>query len=111
MHFLSCQPYKSRLEAPCKGRDFDLSTLNKALVVEGGSLNDKRHIIVINGVLLGCHHVAQCSRRSPNILELVIRVLYLAVHFLSTMQYGIGTQSCITTNRVSRRQALLMLSW
>jgi hypothetical protein len=45
------------------------------------------------------------------ILELVIRVLYLVVHFLYTMQYGIGTQCCITTTRVSRKQALLAFSW
>jgi hypothetical protein len=69
-----------------------ISTLNKVLVAEGGSLIDTRHIIVMHGALLGCHRVARCSWRSPGILELVIRVLYLVVHFLSTMQYGIGTQ-------------------
>jgi hypothetical protein len=69
-----------------------ISTLNKVLVVEGGSLIDRRHIIVMYGVLLGCHRVARCSRRSLDILELVIRVLCLVVHFLSTMYYVIGTQ-------------------
>jgi hypothetical protein len=69
-----------------------ISTLNKALVVEGGSLIDRRHIIVMHGALLGCHRVAQYSWRSPNILELIIRVLYLVVHFQSSMQYVIGTQ-------------------
>jgi hypothetical protein len=69
-----------------------ISILNKPLVVEGGSLIDRRHIIVMHGALLGCHRVAWYSWRSPGILDLVIRVLCLVVHFLSTMQYGIGTQ-------------------
>jgi hypothetical protein len=69
-----------------------ISTLNKALIVEGGSLIDRSHIIVMHGALLECYRVARCSRRSPGILELVIRVLCLVVHFLSTMQYVIGTQ-------------------
>jgi hypothetical protein len=69
-----------------------ISTLNKALVVEGGSLIDRRCIIVMHGALLGCHRLARCSRRSPSILELVIRDLCLVVHFLSSMQYVIGTQ-------------------
>jgi hypothetical protein len=69
-----------------------ISTLNKALIVEGGSLIDRRHIIVMHGAFLGCHHIARCSRRSLGILEVVIRILCLVVHFLSTMQYVIGTQ-------------------
>jgi hypothetical protein len=62
-----------------------ISTLNKTLVAEGESLIDMRHIIVMHGALLGCHRVARCSWRSPGILELVIRVSCLVVHFLSTM--------------------------
>jgi hypothetical protein len=69
-----------------------ISTMNKALVAEGGSLIDRRHIIVMHGAFLGCHHVARWTWRSPGILELVIRVLCLVVYFLSTMQYGIRTQ-------------------
>jgi hypothetical protein len=69
-----------------------ISTLNKALVVEGGSSTDRRRIIVMHGVLLGCHCLTRCSRRSPGILELIIRDLCLVVHFMSTMQYVIGTQ-------------------
>jgi hypothetical protein len=49
-------------------------------------------IIVMHGALLRCHRVTWCSQRCPGILELVIRVLCLVVHFLFTMQYGIGTQ-------------------
>jgi hypothetical protein len=63
-----------------------ISTLNNELVAGGGNWIDRRHIIVMHGALLGCHHVIRCSRRCPGILELVIRVLYLVVHFLSTMQ-------------------------
>jgi hypothetical protein len=69
-----------------------INTLNKALVVEGGSSIDRRHIIVMHGALLGCHCLSWCSRRSPSILELVIRDLCLVFHFLSTIQYVIGIQ-------------------
>jgi hypothetical protein len=34
-----------------------ISTLNKVLVVEEGSSIDRRHIIVMHGVFLGCHRV------------------------------------------------------
>jgi hypothetical protein len=64
-----------------------INTLNKALIVEGGSSIDRRRIIVMHGALLGCHRLTRCSRRSPSILELVIRDLCLVVYFLSTMQY------------------------
>jgi hypothetical protein len=73
-------------------RTSTISTLNKELVAGGGNWIDRKHTIVMHGALLGCHRVTRCSRRCPGILELVIRVLYLVVHFLSTMQYGIGTQ-------------------
>jgi hypothetical protein len=49
-----------------------ISTLNKALVVEGENSIDRRYIIVMHGALLRCHCLARCSRRSPGILELVI---------------------------------------
>jgi hypothetical protein len=66
-----------------------ISTLNYKLVAGGGNWFDRRHIIVMHGALLGCHHVTWCSWRCHGILELVIRVLCLVVHFLSTMQYGL----------------------
>jgi hypothetical protein len=69
-----------------------INTLNKALIVEGGSSIDRRRIIVMHGALLGCHRLARCSWRSPGILELVIWDFCLVVHLLSTMQYVIGTQ-------------------
>jgi hypothetical protein len=73
-------------------RTLIINTLNKALDVEGGSSIDRRRIIVKHGELLGCHRLTRCSRRSPGILELVIGDLCLVVHFMSTMQYVIGTQ-------------------
>jgi hypothetical protein len=38
-----------------------INTLNKALVVEGGSSIDRKRTIVRHGVLLGCHRLARCS--------------------------------------------------
>jgi hypothetical protein len=34
-----------------------ISTLNEELVAGGGNWIGRRHIIVMHGMLLGCHHV------------------------------------------------------
>jgi hypothetical protein len=92
VHFLLYQPHQSRLEAQRNVQDLDHQYFEQGAHCGGGSSVDRRRIIVMHGALLGCHCLAQCSRRSPGILELVIRDLCLVVHFLSTMQSVIGTQ-------------------
>jgi hypothetical protein len=69
-----------------------ITSLNRALVVEGGSWINRRRIVVRHRALLECHRLAQYSWRSPGVLEPFIGDFCFILHFLSTMQYVIGIQ-------------------
>jgi hypothetical protein len=69
-----------------------ISSLNRALVVEGGSWISRRRIVVTHMALLKCHLLAWCNRRSPGVLEVFIKDFCFVPHLLSTIQYVIGIQ-------------------